>query len=110
MVQAYGSMRTNGTLRYESVSDGGFNEYGEPIEAQSAWSDPIPCSVKTNSDTRKGVYEDGEFRQASFTILIELDEFPHKRISLERQGESLGEYRVLSSEPLTTVGRTQIIV
>lgn len=103
-------MRTNGTLKYEIVSGGGLNDYGEVEEAHSEWSDPIPCSIKTNSDTRKGKYEDGEFRQASFTVLIESAEFPHKRISLERQGENLGEYRVLSSEPLTTVGRTQIMV
>ncbi len=103
-------MRTNGTLRYETVSDGGENEYGEPIEAQSVWSDPIPCSIKTNSDTRKGKYEDGLFRQASFLILIECAEFPHKRISLQRKGEDLGEYLILSCEPLTTVGRTQIMV
>ena len=103
-------MRTNGFLRYESISGGGLNEYGEPISAQSSWSDPLPCSIKTNSDTRKGKYEDGIFRQASFLILIELKAFPHLRISLERNGEDLGEYDVLSSEPLTTVGRTQIMV
>lgn len=103
-------MRTNGFLRYESVSGGGLNEYGEPISAQSSWSDPMPCSIKTNSDTRKGKYEDGIFRQASFTILIELADFPHKRISLERMGESLGEFDILSVEPLTSVGRVQIMV
>jgi hypothetical protein len=103
-------MRANGILRYEIVSGGELNEYGEPIAAQSSWSDPIPCSIKTNSDTRKGKYEDGIFRQASFTILIELAAFPHKRISLERNGESLGEFDILSSEPLTSVGRTQIVV
>lgn len=106
----YGNMRTNGTLRYEIVEGGDLNEYGEPIAAQSDWSDPIPCSIKTNSDTRKGKYEDGIFRQASFIILIELAAFPHKRISLERNGESLGEFDILSSEPLTSVGRTQIVV
>ena len=106
----YGNMRTNGTLQYEVVEGGGLNEYGEPIAAQSNWSDPIPCSIKTNSDTRKGRYEDGIFRQASFLIIIELAVFPNSRISLVRNGENLGEYDVLSSEPLTTVGRTQIMV
>lgn len=104
-------MRTNGTLQYEILTDGGLNEYGEvDTSAQSTWSDPIPCSIKTNSDTRKGVYEDGEFRQASYLILIELENFTYKRIRLKRFDEDLDEYRVLSSEPLTTVGRTQIMV
>lgn len=92
-------------------NDGGLNEWGEVADtAQSTWSVPIPCSIKTNSDTRKGKYEDGEFRQASFLILVEVMPFPHVRVKLERHGEELGEYRVLSSEPLTTVGRTQIMV
>lgn len=104
-------MRTNGTLRYEMLNGGGLNEWGEVADiAQSTWSVPIPCSIKTNSDTRKGKYEDGEFRQASFLILVEVMPFPHVRVKLERHGEELGEYRVLSSEPLTTVGRTQIMV
>lgn len=87
------------------------NEYGEPVAASVAWGDPIACSIKTNNDTRKGKYEDGEFRQASFTILIELvGGFDADRVKLERLGEDLGEYRVLSVEPLATVGRIQIIV
>lgn len=105
-------MRYNGHLKYQIVSDGdGLNEYGElDNSAQVSWSDEIPCSIKTNSDTRLGKYEDGEFREASFVILIEVAKFNANRISLERLGEELGEYRVLSIEPLTTVGRIQIVV
>ena len=103
-------MRTNGTLQYETIVGGGVNEYGEPIAAQSEWSEPIPCSIKTNSDNRRGRYEDGIFRIASFDILIELAEFPHNTVKLNRLGEELGEYQVLSAEPMTTVGRTKITV
>lgn len=103
-------MRTNGTLRYQLVTEGGFNEYGESLPAATAWSDPLPCHIKTNSDTRKGRYEDGLFRQASFTVLLELVALDCKRVSLERHGEQLGEYDVISIEPLAVVGRTQIVV
>lgn len=103
-------MRINGLLRYEILSDGGIDEFGEVIAPTSEWSEPIPCSIKTNNDNRKGVYEDGEFRQASFTVLVELMPFPHNRIKLERYDEQLGEYRIMSAEPLTSVGRTQILV
>lgn len=104
-------MRTNGTLRYEIVSGGGLNEFGEVDgTVQESWSEPIRCSIKTNHDTRKGKYEDGEFRQASFLILIERREIASERIKLERLGESLGEYRILNIELLTSVGRTQIMV
>lgn len=103
-------MRTNGTLKYAIITEGGENEYGEVSETTMEWSEPIPCSIKTNSDTRIGVYEDGEFRQASYQIMIELAQFPYNRISLERLGEDLGEHRIISVEPMTTVGRTKIIV
>lgn len=105
-------MRYNGTLKYQTLTENGqMNEYGEPVAAQVSWSDPVPCSVKTNSDTRKGRYEDGEFRHASFTVLVEYREhFAAKRVKLERLGEDLGEFQVISVEPLVTVGRIQIIV
>ena len=112
MAHIYGSMRYNGNLQYLIVSEGGgLNEYGEPdTQQQESWSDQIPCSIKTNHDNRIGTYEDGEFWQASFLILIEVSAFDAKRIKLERLGENLGEYRVKSVEPLTTVGRIQILV
>ena len=68
-------MRTNGTLRYEILTEGGVND-----------------------------------RMASFTIMIELAEFPYNSVKLERLGEYLGEYQVLNAEPLTSVGRTKITV
>lgn len=113
MALNYGSMRYNGHLIAQIISRGedSVNEYGEPITGeQENWSEEIPCSIKTNSDTRLGKYEDGEFRQASFLILIELSKFDAVRIKLERLGEYLGEYRIMSVEPLTTVGRIQIMV
>lgn len=104
-------MRTNGTIQLGTMSGAGVNEWGEPIEGELVFSDKIPCSIKTNSDTRKGVYEDGVFRMASYTILVELQNCEMvTNVKVERLGEALGEYQVLSSEPLDTVGRTQIIV
>lgn len=105
-------MRYNGSIQYQIVSQSEeLNEYGEVASHTStSWSDEIPCSIKTNSDTRKGKYEDGEFRQASFLILIELEKFDAKRVRLSRFDEDLGEYRILSIEPLTTAGRVQIMV
>ncbi len=104
-------MRTNGTFQYQIIVPGEVNEFGEPTEATTVWSDPIACSIKTNSDNRKGKYEDGEFRMASFTVLIENDETAQfDRVKLTRHSEELGEYRVMNREPLTTVGRIQIVV
>lgn len=103
-------MRCNGYIKRFLSQDEAIDEFGEPVAQQTSWSDPIPCSIKTNNDTRKGKYEDGEFRQASFIILIESVGFDAERVKLSRLGEELGEYRIMSVEPLVTVGRTQIMV
>ena len=105
-------MRANGTLQYAVIDDDAvaLNEYGEPVANEQSWSDPIDCSINVNSDNRIGRYEDGEFHVASYTILIETMTFDHNRIKLTRDGVSLGEFRVISIQPLTTVGRTQILV
>lgn len=87
------------------------NEFGELVESTSLWSEPIPCHIKSNSDNRRGKYEDGEFRQASFTILTEqMDNLSFNRVRLERQGEDLGEYGVMNAENIESQNRTQILV
>lgn len=87
------------------------NEFGELVESTFLWSEPIPCHIKTNSDNRRGKYEDGEFRQASFTILTEqMDNLSFNRVRLERQGEDLGEYGVMNAENIESQNRTQILV
>lgn len=104
-------MYCNGELYIETRTEGGVNEWGEPTGDAVQWSEtPIDCSITPNADTRLGRYEDGEFRQASFTILIEAEQFAAERIKLSRGSESLGEYRIMSIRPLPTVGRVQIIV
>lgn len=105
-------MRKNGSISFEVSHDGGKNEHGEPIQASSEWSEPIYCSIKTNSDNRKGKYEDGNFRQASFVVLMETQEIPtgSNRVKLTRLTEDLGEYDIINIEPLLTVGRLQILV
>lgn len=105
-------MRTNGFLQYEIIKKGSdFDKYGEPVTGASVeWSEPIPCSIKTNSDNCKGKYEDGEFRMASFTVLIEEQDFNANRIRLERSGRELGEYRVQNIEDLEASGRIKITV
>ena len=105
-------MRKNGSISYETTTPGGQNEWGEQIPAQTGWSDPIDCSIKANNDNRKGRYEDGVFRQASYVVLIEARELPTgiKRLRLTRYTEDLGEHDVLNIVPLLTVGRIQILV
>lgn len=111
MGQTSGDMRYNGSIRYllPSFNDS-TDESGCPVAADAAWSDPLPCCLTANSDTRRGTYEDGHFRMAQFEVLVEIMPFPYDRVLLERIGEEIGEYKVLSATPLTTMGRTKIIV
>lgn len=112
-------MRYNGTIAFEVITPAGENEYGEPTPSQTEWTEPIKCSIKANSDTRKGKYdtrkgkyEDGNFRQASYVVLIETRDISDNlhRVQLTRQSENLGEHAILNIEPLPSVGRIQILV
>ena len=110
-------MRLNGTLQYEIIAEDEYNEFGEIVSQhtrQRTWSDVIDCQIQTNTDTRKGRYDDGEFRMCQFTVLTELIPVSSHsslgRVRLTRLGENLGEFRVASVENLMSVGRTQIVV
>lgn len=110
-------MRTNGIMQYEIITGGGVNKFGEPIAPVKSWSKPIRCSIRTNTDNRRGRYEDGLFRQASFVVVIERNAHRDidvlsviKRVRLMRGAESLGEHFVLSVVPADSVGRVQIDV
>lgn len=96
-------MRVNGTIS-------GFVPKGQSESGEPYWADPIPCSVKVNSDTHTGEYVEGEYRQSSFTVLLESMPFTYRSVRLSRFGEFLGEFRVMSVEPLATVGRVRVIV
>lgn len=106
-------MRTNGTLQYCIISEGGFNEDGEPIATGSTtWSEAISCSIKNVTNNSKGRYEDGKFNQASYSILAEPANIPLNvtRVKLQRKGIELGEYAVQGLPTPTTMNRVKIIV
>lgn len=105
-------MRTNGTIKYHILIGNGFNDDGEPLAAETSWSDHIPCSIRTVTNNSKGRYEDGKFNQASYEILVETAGFPLdiKRVRLQRDGVELGEFAVQGLPIPTTMNRTKIIV
>lgn len=110
-------MRTNGLLYIKQApapagSGNGLDADGNPIKGVPDCSDPIPCHVKTVTDNRRGVYEDGKFRQASFDVLLEqpAEPFTAKVVRLIRYGEELGEFTVQCVEPVTMLGRIRVTV
>jgi len=104
-------MRVNGLLKYaQSVDGGGIDEYGEPVESgEIVWSDAVPCSVQFQTNTR-GVYEDGEYKQVRFQILVEEIPLDVSMLKLWRDEIYLGEFELLGKPVKTTMDRTILYV
>lgn len=85
----------NGTIQIYSVSGGGLDENGNPIEPTETLEEAIPCNWKRNSYEKRGVYEDGKFTAASYIILLDMQEFEPCRFRLsDSRGNVLGDYEV----------------
>lgn len=106
-------MRTNGFLYIQRTPEGEVevDDNGIPIiSANPEWSTPIPCAIKTNTRNNKGVYRDGKFEIATYEILIEAAEIEAKRVTLDMNGKSIGEFVVQDIQELLSVGRVKILV
>lgn len=128
MVIGY-DMRYNGSIRYyQSSGDAELNEYGEitePVgtdgegenespEPTSGWSEPISCSVQTVRNDNVRRMADGVERVSSFIVLLPsssgFDFRCRNKVRLERHGEDLGEFEVITSELVPTQGRIKLVV
>lgn len=133
-------MRYNGTIRYYlHKEDVTFNEYGEiaepdytgneestsdeavatageevASEPQSDWSEPIRCSVQTTRNDNVRRTADNVERVCSFIVLLPassgFDFRSRNKVRLERHGEDLGEFEVITSEHVSTQGRIKLVV
>lgn len=106
-------MRTNAYISYKIANPTArFDSSGYPIAGENKWSEKIPCSLSTNSDNRLHKYDDGLHRVSTYTILTETCDFPLTAtvVHLHRGCECLGEFKVVSVEPLETVRRIKIVV
>ena len=107
------NMRTNAYISYKIANlTARFDSSGFPIAGENEWSEKIPCSLSTNSDNRVHKYDYGLHRVSTYTILTETCDFPLTAtvVHLHRGCECLGEFKVVSVEPLETVGRIKIVV
>jgi len=109
-------MRTNGILYYptSSATAPQFDEDGVPVVStpSSLWSDPVPCHIKMLSSSSKGTNEDGTFHQASYQVLVERNAIPEdtKKVKLERNGVTIGEFQVQGYPEVINLDRIQIIL
>lgn len=105
-------MRTNGTLTYRiGASEGQFDEDGQPIIAESAWSEPVRCFIKTNTHDNKGVSVGGTFTREAYEVLIERipEGLNTDTVRLTRDGRELGEFKVQDIQ-CVSLDRIKIIV
>lgn len=104
-------MIINGTIQKQISSGTGFDESGDPIVSDPTWSEPIPCLIRTIKHDNKGIYPDGKFTQASFEILIEMQEFEAERILLKNSRNNFkAEFTIQDIQFLDLVGRVKIVV
>ena len=108
-------MRTNGTMTYRiGAADGQFDDDGQPIIGESAWSEPVRCFIRTNMHDQKGVSVGGTFTREAYEVLAERmpcgsDLFDTDLVRLVRGGRELGEFRVQDIQSVC-LDRIRIIV
>lgn len=100
----------NGTVKYAVQMGGGLDENHDPIPVSMEWSDPQPCNIHPIRLNLLAVAEGNRYRDASYEVLTPIRPTGTQRIKLERQGTPLGEFAVISEEPLVYVGRLKLIV
>lgn len=103
----------NGTIEIKHKVVGGIDPLtGYPTKALSAtWGAPIPCQYKANTRNDLGRINGERFTLASYAILIEGQDLEATQLRLSNaQGKVIGEYTIISTEPLQAVGQIRILV
>lgn len=103
----------NGTIQIKQKTGGGIDPNTGYARTSSAvvWGDPIPCQYYPNRYTNLGRVNGEHFKSAEYTVLIEEQPFGAEQIRLiDNAGDLVGEFSVISSEPLEAVGQIKIIV
>ena len=102
----------NGTIETKTKTAGGIDRAtGHPIASVSSWSDPIPCQYIPNTHDKRGRVNGEHYTIATYTVLIEEQPFTAEQIRLkDMDGTVVGEYSVMSVQPLVAVSEIQILV
>lgn len=103
----------NGTIQVKQKTGGGIDPttgYARPSSAVS-WGDPIPCQYYPNRYTNLGRVSGEHVKSAEYTVLIELQPLGAEQIRLtDNQRGLVGEFSIISAEPLEAVGQTKITI
>lgn len=104
----------NGILTYGSNASTRLDMYGNPVAIQCS-EDAVKCYINTTSENRNGRNDDGLYKSATYSALIDMDSvgenFNPKTISLihERKGD-LGKFPVQRIEYYTITRSIEIWV
>lgn len=105
----------NGTIEVKGKKAGGINpESGFPVlSTDVSWGKPILCQFYHVKMNNLAIVNNEHYKHATYEILIEeqVGGFSAEQIRLKRlTGEEVGEFSVISSEPLQAVRERKIIV
>ncbi|MCE8584881.1 hypothetical protein K0E99_17605 [Bacteroides fragilis] len=103
----------NGTIETKAKTVGKIDpKTGYPSKPSDvSWSDPIPCQYSANKYNKLGRVSGEHFIRAEYSVLIEEQPFDAEQIRLkDLNGNVVGEFSVISVEPLTAVCEIRILV
>ena len=100
----------NGTICFVKQVGGGFDANGNPIEAATEDSQPYPCHITVNSDSKKGKNRDGRFQVCNYEIYMNKLPIEAEMVKLTQDGKDLGEFEIQAVVPSRLLNRVKILV
>ena len=104
----------NGTieLKQKTIGGGIDKTTGYPLKPASvSWGDPIPCQYIAKKYSNLCMVGGEHFKTAEYSVLIEEQPFDAEQIRLkDLNGNVVGEFSVISVEPLTAVCEIRILI
>jgi len=102
----------NGTIEVKRKCGGGIDPVtGHPVKASASYGPPIPCQIVPNTINLQGRANGEHFTVASYQIYIEEQWFTGEQLRVtDLTGRVMGEFAVISIEPLKAVCETRILI
>lgn len=103
----------NGTIEVKVKTACGIDpETGHPRRPSEAqWGHPIPCQYLFKTHNKQGRINGEPKTIATYEVLIEEQPFDAEQVRLtDKAGKSLGEFSIISIEPLEAVCEIRILI
>ena len=106
----------NGKAYFATRStDDYLDENGNPIQTKQLYDVECDCTINTLSEDRKGRYDDGRYRNCSYSVSINMDSvgntFNPQSVRLEHKNKgALGEFQIQRIEYYELTGTIEVWV